>query len=57
MDFQATLQISDYGLMELNSSGEPSILSHRECLACLLNFHSQFPIPATYFVEIKGYVG
>jgi hypothetical protein len=41
---------------DLKESDIPA-LSRREHLAHLLNFHGQFPVPATYLVEIKGFVG
>ena len=42
--------------IELNTNDPPG-MSVREHLACALNFHRRFPIPATYFVEIKGFIG
>jgi phosphoinositide 3-/4-kinase-like protein len=54
--FKPTSKVTlEYGLLGFNA--DPPILSDREHWAHLVNFHSQFPIPATYLVEIKGFVG
>ncbi len=55
--FKPTLEVdSENQLAELNLNDPPTI-SIREHLAHTLNFHQGLPIPATYYVEIKGFVG
>lgn len=55
--FKPTLELIQEGTLFPLNSNDPYELNIKEHVAHILNFHSQFPIPAVFLVEIKGYVG
>ncbi|HEY5259592.1 MAG TPA: hypothetical protein VIJ46_03015 [Rhabdochlamydiaceae bacterium] len=55
--FKPTSEVDAENELTELSVNDPPKMSIREHLAYALNFHRGFPIPATYYVEIKGFVG
>ncbi|MCB1073519.1 MAG: hypothetical protein KDK96_10545 [Chlamydiia bacterium] len=53
--FKPTAEKHQQGYMVIGSEGPEN--TNREYTAYALNHHKQFPIPATYFVDIMGYQG